>query len=226
MSNLTKALTLALALPFAQAAIAQDSTAQPGDATKPADTQTAPAAAGDTTPSTDQGLSMGKDVPGSLYFKDSFDDWKMRCTHMPKGNDPCELYQLLRDDQNNPVSEVSIFPLPPGGQAIAGATIVTPLETLLTRDITIQVDGQGGKRYPFSWCTQAGCFARVGFTAEDLAAFRKGAKASVSIVPVAAPNQVITLPMSLKGFTAGFAAVEENNNKVRANMPDATAPKN
>jgi invasion protein IalB len=210
MSNLTKALILALALPFGHAAVAQDSKAPAGDATtKPA--QAAPADANPAAPATDPGLSMGKDVIGSAYFKQDFGDWKMRCIRTKDGKDPCELYQLLYDDQKNPVSEFSVFPLPAGGQAVAGATIITPLETLLTRDITLQIDTRGAKRYPFTWCNQVGCFARVGFTQEDLDGFRKGSKATMSIAPVAAPNQTIELPLSLKGFTAGFDAVAKNN---------------
>ena len=217
MSNLTKALILALALPFAQNAAAQDSTATPpatnpaaATDTKPADAA-APAGTDATPPAADGGLSMGKDVIGSSYFKDTFDDWKMRCVHAKDSKDPCELYQLIKDDQDNPVSEVSIFPLPQGGQAVAGATVITPLETLLTRELTLQIDGASAKRYPFTWCNQVGCIARVGFTAEDLAAFKKGVKATLTIVPVAAPTQTIDLTMSLKGFTAGYEAVTKSN---------------
>lgn len=158
-------------------------------------------------------LSLGEEVmdEGEAYLAATHGDWEMRCIRMPDGSDPCQLYQLLQDGDGNSVAEVSIFGLPSGGEAVAGATIITPLETLLTQQITMRVDGGQAKRYPFTWCSVIGCIARIGFTASEVEAFRRGLVAQVSIVPVAAPDQTVTLDISLVGFTAGFAAVNEAN---------------
>ena len=64
----------------------------------------------------------------------------------------------------------------------------------------MQVDDGAAKRYPFTFCTAIGCIARVGFTAEEVDAFRGGAEATWQLVPVAAPDQTVTLNMSLTGF--------------------------
>jgi invasion protein IalB len=125
------------------------------------------------------------------------------------GADPCQLYQLLQDSEGNNVAEVSMFALPAGQQAVAGATIVAPLETLLTEQLTISVDGAQPKRYPFTWCAPVGCIARVGFTQAEIDGFKKGAKATIMIVPAGAPNERVNLDLSLKGFTAGFDAVSK-----------------
>ena len=77
--------------------------------------------------------------------------------------------------------------------------------------LTLQVDGGAAKIYPFTWCSQLGCVARVGFTGAEVDQFRKGAKAVVTIVPVVAPDQKVALDISLKGFTAGFEAVKTAN---------------
>ena len=37
--------------------------------------------------------------------------------------------------------------------------------------------------------------------------FKKGAKATVTVVPAAAPEASVSLDVSLKGFTAGYEAV-------------------
>lgn len=121
--------------------------------------------------------------------------------------DLCQLYQLLKDDQGNAVAEIGMFPLPKGEKALAGASITAPLETLLTENIVISVDGGKPKVYPFSWCDRASCVARVGFTAEEVATMKKGNKATMTIVPVAAPDQKVVLNISLKGFTKGFEAL-------------------
>ena len=93
----------------------------------------------------------------------------------------------------------------------AGATIITPLETLLTAQVTLSVDDGQPRRYPFTWCSEVGCFSRVGFTEAEVGQFRRGAEATLTIRPVAAPEQTVDLSVSLTGFTAGYEAVTENN---------------
>ena len=119
------------------------------------------------------------------------------------------MYQLLKDENGGDVAEVSVFRLQNGGQVVAGGTFVVPLETLLTQKLSISVDGGQAKRYDFSFCTQVGCYARVGFTADDVARFKAGSAATVAIVPALAPDQRVELEMSLSGFTAGFDETSE-----------------
>lgn len=169
-----------------------------------------------STQSENNELAMGEEVVeggvvGEIYTSEKIGDWDVRCVRTESGKDPCQLYQLLLDKDNNSVAEISMFQLVGGGAAVAGATIIVPLETLLTEQLTIGVDGGSTKRYPFSWCTTQGCFARVGLTEESLAGFRRGASATVTIVPVAAPEKRVELAMSLSGFTAGFEAVLASN---------------
>jgi len=243
MSKLTHALTLALVLPFAQTAMAQTATTTPAapaaTATPPAKAEngTAPAAGSDKTAAPAAtgatpeakadagGLSMGKTVENKMYVKDKQGDWTVRCFHTQDNKDPCELYQLLTDEKGNPVSEFSMVPLPPGGQAVAGATIVTPLETLLPQDVTISIDGSGAKRYGFMLCNPVGCFARIGLTQQDLDGYKKGAKGTMTIVAASAPNAPITLPISLKGFTAAYEEVQKNNTANGINLTKAPVKK-
>lgn len=176
--------------------------------------ETAPAAAPaeDLAMGTEAGAApaiLTKDTAqvGQGYLATNFELWEQRCEKTADGKDPCQLFQLLKDAEGNAVSEFSIFPLPAGGQAAAGATVVVPLETLLTSQLTIAIDTAPAKLYPFTFCTQYGCVARVGFTAEEIAQLKKGAKATVTLVPAASPETPVNLDVSLKGFTAGFDAV-------------------
>ena len=114
------------------------------------------------------------------------------------------MYQLLNDDAGSPVVEFSLFRLPEGGRATAGATIVVPLETALQQQLTIQVDSSEARRYPFAFCNQIGCYARIGLTEQDVAAFRAGNAARVSIAPFVAQDQAVNVTLSLTGFTAAF----------------------
>jgi len=161
-------------------------------------------------------LALGEEVVGavavgSTYTRHEYGNWEMRCVVDAQGKDPCQLYQLMKNSDGNPVAEISLFELPPDQPAVAGATIATPLETLLTQQLTVSVDGRNGKRYPFSYCSLNGCYARIGLTSDDIADFKRGVNATVSIVPVTAPQQPVQLTLSLTGFTSGYAAVIASN---------------
>ena len=158
-------------------------------------------------------LSMGEEAlqVGQPYIAAESGDWALRCLKAEEGSsDPCQLYQLLRDEDGNSVAEISMFPLADGGEAAAGATIVVPLETLLTEQVTISVDGSNARRIPFTFCNGAGCVSRVGFSDEHVNQFKRGNQATLRIVPAAAPDQPVLLTISLTGFTVGFDGLEVN----------------
>jgi invasion protein IalB len=157
-------------------------------------------------------LALGEPVDGAgglgePYVGAEFTDWVLRCVRTDTGNDPCQLYQLLADEQGNSVAEISVFPLPDGQEAEAGVTIITPLETLLTEQVVMRVDEAQPKRYPFTFCSAVGCVSRIGLLPEEVDSFRRGSRAQVRIVPAAAPDQQVILDVSLAGFTAGFQAL-------------------
>ena len=161
----------------------------------------------------DQVLDLGQPVSdgpqlGERYSKQKFGDWDLACIKTEAETDPCSMLQILTDDAGNAVAEVSLFRLAEGGQAVAGATVVVPLETLLPAQLTISVDGAAGKRYNYSFCSPIGCIAQIGLTNEDINAFKRGNVATVSLVPAPAPDQRVVLNMSLKGFTAGYNVVD------------------
>lgn len=154
-------------------------------------------------------LSMGDDSEanaelGKPYTKEVVGAWEMRCIKTEEGNDPCQMYQLMDDGEGVPVAEFSLFRLPGGGKAEAGATVVVPLETSLPAQLNISVDGGKARRYPYAFCNPVGCYVRMGLTAEDVAAFKRGKEAVITIVPAMAPDQTVDLVLSLDGFTAGF----------------------
>ncbi len=215
MTRQTTALALALCLGMMSATttLAQDSTT-PAPAA-PAAPEAAPAAEAPAVPATD--LSLGEpaapapDGPGTTYVPATFDAWEQRCIRTEDGSDPCQLFQLLKDASGRPLAEVNMVGMPPGQAAAVGATIVVPLGTLLTEGLSIGVDAAPPKRYPFTVCGSIGCVARVGFTAGELATLKAGAKATLTLVAFEQPDQKVVLDMSLKGFTAGFAAVNAAN---------------
>lgn len=132
-------------------------------------------------------------------------DWDLQCAKEGPEPRPCRMYQLMKDQNGQPLSEVTLFKLPtPDGTAVAGATIIVPLETLLPAQLTLTVDGQNAQRYPFAFCNQVGCISRIGLTEEDVTALKAGTQASIVIVPAAAPDQIVSVTMSLNGFTTAY----------------------
>ncbi len=178
---------------------------------------TVPAVAQDTgsekPPVADKVLDLGQPADaspqlGQRYSKEKIGDWDLACIKTDGESDPCSLLQILNDDKGNPMAEFSLFRIEGQGQAVAGATVIVPLETLLPAQLTISVDGAPGKRYGYSFCNPYGCVAQIGLTEEDIAAFKRGNAATLALVPAPAPDQLVTLDLSLKGFTAGYDKVD------------------
>jgi len=142
-----------------------------------------------------------------VYVRDTFDDWQVQCLPLAEGNERCELYQLLRDAGGNPVAEIRVGQIPPGSNIVAGATVLTPLGTLLTQQLRFQVDSGEARIYPYSVCTQQGCVARLGFTAPELGALEKGNVAVVTIVAAANTKEPVSLNVPLKGFSKAYASL-------------------
>lgn len=194
MTQMTRIIAAVLCLGFAQSLAAQ-STPPASDAT---------------------GLTMGEvagqpDGIGSTYIAETHGDWDVKCVRTEDGNDPCQLYQVLSDGNSNPVARISIFGLPSGQDVAAGGVIVVPLETLLSPQVSLQVDDNAARHYGFSWCNRVGCIARVDFSTADVDALKRGQAATVTIVPAVAPDRRVVLNVSLDGFTAGYDAVNKIN---------------
>ena len=202
------ALSLTLLLASAQIATAQDAdTAAPETPDAPSDSAQPDASTLDSVLDMGQPVISGPAL-GQRYVKESFGDWALACVKTQDPVDPCSLVQTLLGQNGNAVAEISLFRLEEGGQVAAAATVIVPLETLLPGQLTIAVDNGIAKRYEYQFCNQVGCIARIGLTDQDVSEYKKGGAATVSIVPALAPDQVISLQMSLIGFTAGYDAVD------------------
>lgn len=192
-------LSMALALP----ALAQDS--------EPAETAEPPTA-GEAVPVLDMGSEVGTPQPGERYSREKHGDWDIACLKTDGETDPCSMLQIMTDPEGNPIAEYSLFRVEGGGQVAAAASIVVPLETLLPARLTIAIDDNPAKQYQYTFCNPIGCVAQIGLTAQEIELMKKGAKATVSLVPAPAPDQRIDLDLSLTGFTAAYDKVDVVSN--------------
>jgi len=138
-------------------------------------------------------------------IRETHDDWEIRCT---TATESCFLYQLLLNDKGTAVAEFSIIKLPLGSEAVAGATVVAPLGTLLTRGVYFAIDEAAATQYPFSWCTRPGCFSRFGLTDLLVADMKAGTNVNITLHYIGNAQEPITITASLKGFTDAFDALE------------------
>jgi invasion protein IalB len=207
-------LALALAAPVAAQDAAAPAADAPADEAPAAETPAETAEPADGAAATDGAAAAqgeGAASPQAAQpevmevVRDTFGDWQVRCA--PDG-DECFMYQLALDTQKNPVAEVSILKLPADADADAGVTIVTPLGTLLTNGVVLQIDGGEARQYPFAWCSQVGCFARFGLAKTSIDAMKRGNMGRVTLLSVGAPETPVVLDVSLSGFTSAFDSLE------------------
>lgn len=209
----TDAATGTTAAPVGATPTATGTTAAPA---APADTPAAAAPAADAAtppaagaPAAGAAPAPAADQVGAYYNKSTHDAWLLRCLKTQDGKDPCELYQLLKDQAGKSVAEVSVIPFT--GEAAAIINFVAPLETDLQAGLGLQIDAGKNNAYPFLVCAPVGCVSRIGLTEAELGRFKNGNKATVSLLPFGADPKanLVNLDMSLKGFTAGFSALQE-----------------
>ncbi|MGM0661148.1 MAG: invasion associated locus B family protein [Pseudomonadota bacterium] len=210
MSNTLSSLSVAALFAFATMAGAQEATSESDSASETGD-------AAEQAEGADpiQGLDTGREVQQDeeeSYIKETFEDWQLKCFRTGTDEDLCQMYQLLTEEGGNPVAEFSLYKLADAGNVVAGATIAAPLGTLLTEEIKLSIDGGRSKSYNFSFCTMGGCFARIGLTQPDIDALKRGAMATLEIVPAQAPDQTVRIDASLAGFTSAYEAASELEN--------------
>lgn len=163
--------------------------------------------------------------PGEPYVAEIFRDWQVRCIRAAEDDTPdrCEMFQLLEEENGNPVAEFRIAAaLFEQDDTIANATILTPLDTLLSPGLQLRVDDAEPAVVPYAFCRQIGCFVQLSLTAEDISMFENGADTQVVLFALIRDElgQMGGAPVpttaSLRGFTAAFASLQERMEEIRA----------
>jgi invasion protein IalB len=141
-------------------------------------------------------------------------DWVQRCTpNPPPGASPpapgeqaaCFLVQTASDQNTRrPLLKITVGFF--GPQRQAGAVVAMPLGIPLARGLRISVDGKEIDTVPFQVCEAEGCQAFVPMEDAMVAAFKAGTTAQASVE--SNQGQDFSVPISLKGFTAGFTAIQ------------------
>ncbi|MGI9318026.1 MAG: invasion associated locus B family protein [bacterium] len=145
------------------------------------------------------------EVPiGQHYLVETYRDWQRICIKTNEGQDPCHIYQLIKNADGLPIGEITLLKVSEPEGVSAAATILTPLGTLLTSRLVLSLDDGTKADYPYSWCDKRGCNVRVAFTDDEVLSMKKGRAGSITIETISAPGELLKLPISFLGFTAAI----------------------
>lgn len=145
----------------------------------------------------------------SMAAKDGqiYKDWKIQCAKDKAGNssDYCHIFQnLVSKEGDKRILHIAVGYAP--GHKDPAVIITMPLGLSLPPGVTIQVDENQSKRFPFQACFQTGC--QVGFPLDNviLNQYKSGNKAIITFFDL--KRQSIKIPVSLSGFSAAIKALK------------------
>ena len=143
------------------------------------------------------------------YIKERFSNWSLKCIKTVNSIERCEANQIIFNQKQQPVAEISIIKLPKGQVAAAAATIIVPLETILSEGLVLAIQELEPKKYQFKFCNSLGCYSQIGLTDDEVEALKRKEKASIFLKHISSGDQQIVIPMSLDGFTKTFSNVTQ-----------------
>ena len=150
---------------------------------------------------------MSKPQKTEPYIKERFENWSLKCIKTVNSIERCEANQIIFNQKQQPVAEISIIKLPKGQVAAAAATIIVPLETILSEGLVLAIQKLEPKKYQFKFCNSLGCYSQIGLTDDEVEALKRKEKASIFLKHISSGDQQIVIPMSLDGFTKTFSNV-------------------
>lgn len=136
-----------------------------------------------------------------------FQDWTVRCEGDPNNaaNSRCFIFQSVVDtEKDRPVMMFAVSRQP--DEPLARAVIVLPLGVALRPGIEMAIDNGAPQGFPFVICLPDGCQAHVPLDDAMVGSFKRGNGGSIKFRALPS-GQVVTLPFSLKGFTAALNAL-------------------
>ena len=141
------------------------------------------------------------------YIKETNKDWNLKCIAPKNSIERCEANQIIVNDKKQPVAEISIFKLSDNQVAEAAATIIVPLETILSEGLILAIQDLEPKKYQFKFCNHLGCYSQIGLIKEEVEALKNKERASIYLKHISSGDQQVIIPISLDGFMKTFSRV-------------------
>ena len=132
-----------------------------------------------------------------------YGDWQMSCDTPPGASfEQCALIQnVTAEDQPN--VGLSVIVLKTADQQARLLRVLAPLGVLLPNGLGLNIDGTDKGRVAFVRCLPNGCVAEVAM--DDALIEQLSAGSTAIFVVFRTPEEGIGIPVSLNGFSDGFA---------------------
>lgn len=136
----------------------------------------------------------------------TFDDWQLRC-ETPAGAkaEQCALVQYLAAE-DRPNLTLVVIVLKTADNRGYLLRVVAPLGVLLPSGLGLKIDQTDIGRAGFVRCLTTGCVAEVVMDNGLIQQFKNGTKATFIVFQT--PEEGVGIPLSMKGFAAGFDSLK------------------
>ena len=135
----------------------------------------------------------------------TFGDWRVECETASAARPLCALTQTqLLKDSNARLLKISLGYIGSNGEPMLVA--VTPLGIDLRRGVAVRADEGEPLALTIVQCLQDGCIASTGLDERGVSALMKARTLHLTLLPYGTA-QTLTIPVSLKGITAGLGAL-------------------
>ncbi len=155
--------------------------------------------------------SVGLALTGSAAqaqgsVRKTFDDWQLRC-ETPAGAkaEQCALVQYVAAE-DRPNLTLVVIVLKTADNRNYLLRVVAPLGVLLPSGLGLKIDQNDIGRAGFVRCLTTGCVAEVVMDEGLLRSFKNGTQATFIIFQT--PEEGVGIPLSMKGFAAGFDSLK------------------
>ncbi|ODN71628.1 invasion associated locus B family protein [Methylobrevis pamukkalensis] len=137
--------------------------------------------------------------------KTVFDDWQIRCDQPPGARDEqCALIQNVTAEDRDNVG-LSVIIVKTADKKTPILRVLAPLGVLLPSGLGLRIDDKDIGRTAFVRCLANGCFAEAVMEEDLMNQMSTGSAATFIIFQT--PEEGIGIPISLKGFKEGVAAL-------------------
>lgn len=136
-----------------------------------------------------------------------FGDWVVHCATPPGAtHHVCSLNQgVFSKEPRRKLLNVAVAFV--GKNRTPSAFFLVPLRVYLPAGLTLSVPGAQVARIVYDICLPQGCRAPVALTKELIAAMKRAGRGEITVQNER--RKPVKLPLSLKGFTAGYEALSK-----------------